>query len=78
MIEFLAGLGIITIIIFIGLGTFLFIFWIAMMISALRNKGISETARWVWFGIMLGSNILYGIGWIVAVVYYFTDRKIYK
>lgn len=75
MIEFLIGLGIIAIIASIGLGTFLLIFWIAMMISALRNKEISETARWVWFGIMLGSSILYGAGWIVAIVYYFTDRK---
>ncbi|OWK26815.1 MAG: hypothetical protein US76_01775 [Parcubacteria group bacterium GW2011_GWA2_38_13b] len=73
--ELLTGLGILAIIALIGLGTFLFIFWILMMISALSNKGISETARWIWFGLMLGLAYLYGIGWIVAIVYFFTDRK---
>ncbi|MEK7627506.1 MAG: hypothetical protein AAB397_02885 [Patescibacteria group bacterium] len=73
--TFLAGLGILTIIALIGLGTFLFVFWILMMFSALLNKEISETARWIWFGLMLGLNILYGAGWVVAIIYYLTARK---
>ena len=62
--TFLAGLGILTIIALIGLGTFIRIL-ILMMFSALLNKEISETARWIWFGLMLGLNILYGAGWVV-------------
>lgn len=75
-----AGTGIL-----VGLGAFLFflviliilifIFWIWMMIDALRNQNIPEKTRWIWFGLMLGLNLFFGIGWIVSIVYYFTDRK---
>lgn len=73
--ELLAGLGVLAIIILIGFGTFSFIFWICMMVSVFINKGLSETKRWVWFGLMLGLEFLYGMGFIVAIVYFFTDRK---
>lgn len=73
------GLVILGILLLIVIGIFLLVFWICMMVSALRNKEISETTRWVWFGLMLGLEFLYGIGFIVAIVYYFTDRrKIFK
>ena len=74
---FLIVLGIIiTIPLLVKLGVVLAVFfWFFMIISVLRNRGISETARWVWFGLMIGLAYLYGTGWIVTIVYYFTDRK---
>jgi len=65
---------------FLGLGSFfgliifaivvaILIFEIAMIISAIQNKHISQTAR-VWW--VIGMFLVHPI---VAVIYYFTDYQ---
>lgn len=69
-------IGILGICTAVGLSLFLFIFWICMMVSSLRNKAIPSTDRLIWFGLMFGLFFMgIGGGWIVAIVYYFTDRR---
>lgn len=57
------------------LGVLIFIFWIWMMVDVLCNQGVPEKTRWIWFCLMLGLSVFFGIGWIVSIIYYFTDRK---
>lgn len=68
--------GIVLSLLIVGIMIFCFVFWIAMMISAIKNKAIKPRSRYVWFGLMLGLSIIFsGAGLIVAIVYYFTDHK---
>ncbi len=53
-----------------------FIFQIIMMVHVFRNDALTSTAKWIWFCLMLGLFIYYGLpGLIVSIVYFFTDRK---
>jgi len=58
------------------IGLALLVFWIWMMISAIGNDNITGKERWFWFFLMLGLGFFTVVGGLlVALVYYFTERR---
>jgi uncharacterized RDD family membrane protein YckC len=64
-----AGLGILVILFFIALAVLAFVFWIWMLIDAIKNPGLSGTERIVWVLVIV---FLHFLG---ALIYFFAGRR---
>ena len=64
-----AGLGILFVLFFIALGLLAFVFWIWMLIDAIKNPGLSSTERIVWVLVII---FLHFLG---ALIYFFAGRS---
>lgn len=64
-----AGLGILFLLFFIALGVLAFVFWIWMLIDAIKNPGLSDTEKIVWVLVIV---FLHFLG---ALVYFFAGRS---
>ena len=64
-----AGFGILFALFFIALGLLAFVFWIWMLIDAIKNPGLSGTERIVWVLVII---FLHFLG---ALIYFFAGRS---
>jgi hypothetical protein len=64
-----AGFGILFVLFFIALGLLAFVFWIWMLIDAIKNPGLSGTERIVWVLVIV---FLHFLG---ALIYFFAGRS---
>jgi phospholipase D-like protein len=64
-----AGIGILLILFFIALGLLAFVFWIWMLVDAIKNPGLSGTERIVWVLVIV---FLHFLG---ALIYFFAGRR---
>ena len=62
-------LGILGVLFVIGLALLVFVFWIWMLIDAIRNPGLSGTERIVWVLVVIFLN------WLGALIYFLVGRR---
>lgn len=63
------GLGAVFVLIFVLLGLLAFVFWVWMLVDAIRNPKLDGTQRIVWVLVVLFLHVL------GALIYYFAGRE---
>lgn len=56
------------------LGIAFFVFWVLMLIHAIKNEDLKD--RTIWLAVLLGSFVL-GSNWLAGPIYYFLAKRPY-
>jgi Phospholipase_D-nuclease N-terminal len=66
---FVGILGVMLILFFVLIGIAIFVFWLWMLVDAIKNKALSDTERIVWVLVIV---LLHALG---ALVYFLAGRN---
>lgn len=65
----MAGLGIIWVLFILAIAVLAFVFWIWMLVDAIKNPNLSSNERIVWVLVIIFVN------WLGALIYFLAGRK---